>query len=83
MGIVFDLLSSIQKKGGTIKPTHLLYKSNLSYQRMLTYVDELKNKGLIEEEKLPKGKQYLLTDEGYEFLANYSKMVKFVNSFGF
>lgn len=48
--IIGDILKSIQGKGGSIKPTHLLYKSNLSHDRMKSYVEELKEKGLMCEE---------------------------------
>ncbi|MGM5481334.1 MAG: winged helix-turn-helix domain-containing protein [Nanobdellota archaeon] len=81
--IIYDILSSIRDKGGSIKPTHLLYKSNLSHQMMRGYLDELKEKGFIKEEIGKKNsKAYVLTEKGYEYLAEYQKVLKFVESFG-
>ena len=65
-----------------MKPTHLLYKSNLSYKRMKTYVDELIEHGLIIEAEEKKKKFYLLTEKGYHFLEEYTKIKSFKDSFG-
>ena len=76
---------AIQNKGGRIKPTHLLYKANLSYQLLSEYLDELKDKELVEEElvgKKQQKKEILLTQKGYEFLDKYHQMKQFQESFG-
>ena len=39
--LIFDILLAIQNKGGTIKPTHLMYKSNLSHKLLNNYIEEL------------------------------------------
>lgn len=80
--IVGDILNSIQAKGGSIKPTHLLYKSNLSHDRMKLYVEELKSKGLIEETELKKKKMFSITDKGFDFLASYKKVKELEDAFG-
>ena len=51
--LVFDILVAIQNKGGRIKPTHLMYKSNLSHKLLNAYLEELiaKEMVLIEEVK--------------------------------
>ncbi len=81
--IIHDILVSIQEKGGKIKPTHLLYKSNLSYKRMKELVDELMGKEMIVEDKESGSKLYALTDKGHKFVNEYYKMVEFIKDFGF
>ena len=81
--IIHDILSAVRDKGGTIKPTHLLYKSNLSHQMMGEYINDLKGKGFITEHIGKKGsKTFSLTQKGYEYLAQYKTVVKFVEFFG-
>jgi len=82
MDIIFDILRAIQEKGGTIKPTHLLYKSNLSHNRMKLYLDELKEKSLIENTQVKGRGMIALTDEGYKFLGNYKQLKEFTDAFG-
>ncbi|MFH1638639.1 MAG: winged helix-turn-helix domain-containing protein [Candidatus Woesearchaeota archaeon] len=84
LDIVGDILRAIQAKGGKIKPTHLLYKSNLSHEGMKKYVEELKQKGLIEEIVEPKSnhKFFTITDKGLKFLEDYKKVKEFTESFG-
>ena len=80
--IVGDILNAIQAKGGTIKPTHLLYKSNLSHERMKLYVEELEGKGLIEEKEVKEKKMFSITDKGFEFLASFRKVKEMEDAFG-
>jgi len=80
--IINDILKSIQNKGGSIKPTHLLYKSNLSHDRMKSYVDELKQKGLMCEEVKKNKRMFCITDRGFDFLANFRKIREFEDAFG-
>lgn len=86
--LVFDILLAIQNKGGKIKPTHLMYKSNLSHKLLSSYLDELIEKGLIsiEEEESKKNqksnKTVIITDKGLGFLAEYRRMREFTDAFG-
>jgi predicted transcriptional regulator len=86
--LIFDILSAIQLKGGKIKPTHLMYKSNLSHKLLNTYLDELLEKELIRiEEELKKrnkgiSKVVIVTDKGLDFLAEFRRMKEFTNAFG-
>ncbi len=81
--IIYDILSSVQDKRGKIKPTHLLYKSNLSHKKMLLYVQELMQKKMLAEEASDGKRMYLLTDEGAKFLAEFKRLRQFTDSFGF
>ena len=84
LDIIGDILKAIQDKGGKIKPTHLLYKSNLSHEGMKRYVDELKVKEMIfEEEDKNENKQFIITEKGLKFLQDYRKIREFTDSFGF
>lgn len=80
--IVHDMLKAIQDKGGKIIPTHLLYKSNLSHQRMKQYLDELKEKDLIREIEFKKKLHYEITDNGLRFLQNFKQVKEFTEAFG-
>lgn len=81
--VIKDILEVIKSKNGKIKPTHILYKSNLSYQMMEDYLKELIEKELIREQRTKQGRTYVLTDKGFAFLAEYGRIQAFTNSFGF
>lgn len=80
--IIYDMLRVTNDKGGKILPTHLLYKSNLSHQRMKGYVEELKGKKLIEEVKENTKTFFLITDAGRRFLQQYHQLKEFTDAFG-
>ncbi|PIN87310.1 hypothetical protein COV19_00300 [Candidatus Woesearchaeota archaeon CG10_big_fil_rev_8_21_14_0_10_44_13] len=80
--VIKDILNAIKDKNGRIKPTHILYKANLSHQMMNEYLKELIEKGFITEENTKKGKTYSLTNKGFDYLSKYNLMVDFVDSFG-
>jgi len=80
--IINDILFSIQEKVGKIRPTHLLYKSNLAHNKMKTYLEELMGKGLIKETDYEGNKYYCLTEEGIRFVNEFRKIKEFVDSFG-
>ncbi len=82
LDIVYDMLRAIEDKGGRIIPTHLLYKSNLSHQRMKLYLDELKQKSMIQEARENGKLVYKLTDDGRKFVQNYKQMKEFTQAFG-
>lgn len=83
LDIIKDILQSIRDKGGTIKPTHLLYKSNLSHDSMKRYVGELVEKELVREVEEKRGRRYSITNKGLKFLSDYQQVKEFTDSFGF
>lgn len=81
--IIHDILKALQDKGGKLKPTHILYKSNLSYQMLTEYLTDLIEKRLIiEEEDKKKNKFYSITEKGLNFLNDFKVIRNFMESYG-
>jgi len=80
--IIADILRSIQNKKGNIKPTHLLYKSNLSHAKLKEYADILIKKGMIEEQIVKGRKMFIMKDAGHKFLLEFERIKEFSDSFG-
>jgi predicted transcriptional regulator len=80
--VIHDILYAIKEKNGKIKPTHILYKSNLSHQMMDEYLKELMEKDFIEEKKSGNGKTYSVTQKGRDYLERYKLIIDFTSSFG-
>ena len=80
--VIKDILRSIMETRN-IKPTRLLYASNLSPQMFKDYVDELIKKSFIKIESFEEGKKtFSLTMKGHEFLEKYRKIEEFIENFG-
>ena len=80
--VIRDILKAINNKR-KIKPTRLLYASNLSPQMFKTYIDELLKKNFIKIEIDKKDKkEFILTKKGSEFLQEYRVIQSFVENFG-
>jgi len=80
--VIKDILIAI-RTNRNIKPTRLLYASNLSPQMFKDYINELITKGFIkldidEKEK----KTFSLTKKGNDFLEEYRVIENFVENFG-
>jgi len=80
--IIRDILNVIRNKNGKIKPTHILYKSNLSYSMMEEYLNELIEKEFIIEMKKENNKTYSITEKGSSYLQKYKLISEFTESFG-
>lgn len=80
--VIYDILKAIQEKNGSIKPTHILYKSNLSHQMMDEYLTELKEKEFVLEHETKRSKTFSLTDKGHHYLERYKLIEEFTSSFG-
>ena len=80
--IIGDMLSSIIDKGGEIKPTHLMYKSNLSHVQMKSYLEELVDKNLVNKIKRKENEYVIITDRGCEFIQKLREMKEFEKAFG-
>ncbi len=84
MRILADMMRVIRDEGENgAGPTRILYAANLSHDRLRQYLDELLEKGLIEEIQMENGSRtYVLTDRGREFLREFVKVERFSRAFG-
>jgi predicted transcriptional regulator len=79
--IYLDILVTVRDEGNT-KPTRILYRANLSHDRLVKYLGELTGKGLLEEKQDEDSKYYILTQKGLEFINQVKKAEAFVMGFG-
>ncbi len=82
LDVIKDILRTIQGNR-QIKPTRLLYASNLSPQMFKEYINELISKKFIkldisEDEK----KTFSLTSKGQDFIQQYKVIENFIETFG-
>jgi predicted transcriptional regulator len=80
--VIYDILKVVQNNNNFVRPTRLLYASNLSPQMFKEYVEELTAKKLIAENDKDGKKSYSLTTKGFEFLEKYRIIVEFIENFG-
>jgi predicted transcriptional regulator len=80
--VIRDILMSI-RQNKNIKPTRLLYASNLSPQMFKEYINELIEKTFIKLDIDDKEKKtFSLTSKGNDFLEEYRIVENFVENFG-
>lgn len=80
--IKIDILRVIRREGGKCGPTRILYGANLSHDRLVRYLNHLKELQLIEEMKENDKTFYTLTEKGREFLNELSRIERFAEAFG-
>jgi predicted transcriptional regulator len=79
--INLDILNAVSEEGEA-KPTHILYKANLSHERMVKYLDDLTGKGLLQMNQDGENRTYTLTPKGVGFLLEMRRAEAFVQGFG-
>ncbi len=80
--VIKDILESI-RSSRNIKPTRLLYSSNLSPQMFKEYINELLSKNFISLEIDDKEKKtFSLTKKGQDFLQEYRVIENLIENFG-
>lgn len=76
-----DILITVRDEGRA-KPTRILQRANLAYDRMDRHLQELVGKQLLEERQEGDSRYYVLTASGLEFIENLRKTEAFVRGFG-
>ena len=77
MQIYFDVISAImteKQDNEDVSKTRLQHKSNTSYDKLLKYLDEMTEKGLIKMEK-----EIDTTELGTKFYNDYSNVNDLIN----
>jgi predicted transcriptional regulator len=66
-----------REHGDGARVTNVALRANLSYDRMMLYLQELQQAGLITNDRMPH-----LTEKGREFLALYRQWIEVLGRFG-
>jgi predicted transcriptional regulator len=76
MEIYNDILSAIKAEltYGEAKPTRVQSLSNLAYDKLAKYLDELESKKMVVQNPLR------ITEKGYDFLQDYDRIRDFVTT---
>jgi len=82
MRIYVDIMRVIQREDNHAKPTRILYGANLSHDRLMKHLEELKALGVIEEVGNEE-RVYALTQKGVEFMNEFIRIERFSSAFGF
>lgn len=78
-----DMLDAIVKKSGEIKPTHLMYKANLSYNQMQSYLERLIENEFVERIKEDENKNYIkITKKGRKYSIKLKETKEFQDALG-
>lgn len=80
--IYLDILTSVQRKNGKIKKTHIMYDANLTHKRLERYLDVLLLNNFLEKSKKKNQTFYKLTKRGYDFLTEIRRLKKMSEAFG-
>ena len=80
--IIYDILKNIGEREGKIKPTQILYKSNLSHGMMKDYIKDILSIGLAKETHSKEGRTYSITEKGLKYISEYKTIINFMDSFG-
>ena len=74
LDIIVDILESAQRD---VRKSRIAGQANLNYKYVMTYVDGLLKKGLLDE--VSEG-SYIITGKGKSFVSDYDKIMNVVKS---
>ena len=73
MEIQIDILRAVAN--GNVKPTHIMYRANLSWTRLQKLLDTLVSKNLLMEKASNEKTKYKITQKGRKLLEYYRQIV--------
>jgi predicted transcriptional regulator len=76
-----DMLRVINENGIT-KPTHILYKANLSHKLLKGYLEVLVANEFVEEVNKGNNICYTITEKGQKLISQFKQMEKIATGFG-
>jgi predicted transcriptional regulator len=78
MEIYNDILTAIRLEliSGEVRPTRVQSLSNLAYDKLTRYLEELEGRKMISQNPL------LITDKGRDFLQDYDRIKDFLSEMG-
>jgi predicted transcriptional regulator len=80
--IIENMLKLLASNKDT-KPTHLMYKANLSHKQMKIYLEDLVKKNFITINTNTKNNSYIsITEQGMKLLEKIKEMKEFQDTFG-
>lgn len=82
LGVIYDILRTINDSHNSIRPTPLLRCSNLSSSSFSEYYNELIAKQFVKEITDRKGRKFItLTDKGFRYLEKYRLIIGLIGEF--
>ena len=78
MELYNDILSAIKVEltNGKVRPTRVQILSNLAYDKLVRFLNELEGKKMITQNPIR------ITEKGHDFLQDYDRIKDFVNAMG-
>lgn len=77
LGAILEAIEEESARGPDARVSNVAVKANLPYDRLLTYLQQLADAGLVVPGRMP-----TLTDRGREFLRHYRQWTDVLDRFG-
>lgn len=74
MEVKIDIMQAISEGAG--RPTHIMYRSNLSWSVMQNFIHSMEIQGLVVTKDSEGRKSYVLTEKGQRVLQTYTSVRK-------
>lgn len=76
MDIYYDILTAARR---SVRKTHIMYRSNLSYKQLDIYLTNLVRNNLIEEVQDDDARVYIVTSRGLNFIELFEDISKYLS----